>query len=477
VPPTTPVHTVLYGRTSLDRSEGRSVDAQLTELRRWAAHATIDGRPVEVVAELRDDGRSASRYATRSRPGWQQAQDLILDGRVDALAVWEASRASRDRSVWTALIAALADRGAVFVAGGKVHDPADPDDGFMLDLQAGLAVREAGVISKRTLRGKASCAAAGRPHGIVNYGYGIEHDVDTGRPIRRLIDLEQAEVVQEIARRLLAGESASSIARDLNARGVRNARGGSWVGGNITQMIQRPAYAGLRVHQGRTLDVPGTWEPILTVDQHRRLVALLTDPSRKSVRTGEHVRHLLVGVATCGVCGGRIRALTVKRKTGPVVAYNCAAKFCVTRLAAEVDKLVEAVVLGLLAREDLAAALAADDPTASAAAEEVARLKAKIEQGRRMVADDRLSLESLADIEARTRPRIAELERHARPRHVPAVVLDTAGPDAARRWAALPVAAHREIVRVLMEIKIHKSVRRNGAEPPDLRSIEITPRR
>ena len=147
---------MLYGRTSLDKSEGRSVDGQLTELRRWAAAATIDGRPVEVVAELRDDGRSASRYATKDRPGWQQAPDLILDGRVDALAVWEASRASRDRSVWAALIAALADRGARFVAGGKVHNPTDPDDGFMLDLQAGMAVRESAVISKRP--------CAGRPH-------------------------------------------------------------------------------------------------------------------------------------------------------------------------------------------------------------------------------------------------------------------------------------------------------------------------
>jgi len=98
----------------------------------------------------------------------------------------------------------------------------------------------------------------------VNYGYRIEYDPETGKPVRRVIDPVEGEIVREVAHRLLAGESASSIARDLTDREVRNPRGGRWIGGNITQMVQRPAYAGLRVHNGQTLDVPGTWEPILT---------------------------------------------------------------------------------------------------------------------------------------------------------------------------------------------------------------------
>jgi hypothetical protein len=44
--------TLLYGRTSRDKSEGRSVDDQLAELRRWASTRT----DVAVIAEHRDDG-------------------------------------------------------------------------------------------------------------------------------------------------------------------------------------------------------------------------------------------------------------------------------------------------------------------------------------------------------------------------------------------------------------------------------------
>jgi hypothetical protein len=317
--------------------------------------------------------------------------------------------------VWAALIAALVDARALLVVGGKVHDPADPDDGFMIDLGAALAVREAAITSKRTLRGVKSRAAAGRPHGVWNFGYCTEYDPETGKPLRRVLDVPKAAVVREIADRLLAGESASAIAADLNRRGVPSPHHGSkrttktgdklpvsgrWIGGNLTALAKSPAYARLRVYRGRVLpDVNATWPAILTIEQHHQLRSLLDDPARMSSRTGSHVRHLLVGVAKCGECGGRIRALTRKRKTGKIVVYNCAEKFCVTRDAALVDDLVERIVVGRLAMPDFAADVAAgaDAPDVRAAGEEVARLRAKLAEARRLVDADRLSLESLAD--------------------------------------------------------------------------------
>lgn len=149
--------TVLYGRTSNDASDGKSVDDQLSVLRKWARDT---GRTV--VAELRDDGVSASRFAgkRKKRPDWQQAMELIADDATDELAVWEISRSSRDRSVWAALIAACIDHDVDLAVDGKVHDPADPDDGFMLDLGAAMAVRESALTSKRTRRAVASRAQA-----------------------------------------------------------------------------------------------------------------------------------------------------------------------------------------------------------------------------------------------------------------------------------------------------------------------------
>jgi DNA invertase Pin-like site-specific DNA recombinase len=395
----------------------------------------------------------------------------ITDGRGNAVAVWEASRASRERRIWAALLASLEERGGYFVEYGRVHDPADPDGGFNLDMQAAHSRRESAMTRKRILRGVQARAAAGEPHGQAVYGLQIEYDPATGKAARRVLHPEQAPIVQEIARRLLAGESATQLARELTARGVPTARGTRWYASNLITLIQRPALAGLRSY-----DVTGTWPAVVTVEQHRQLVALFADPARKTTRDGSHRRSLLVGPGRCGVCGGGLRLLRRHKTKDRPLAYGCREKFCTTRNAADVDRLVELVMIELLQRPDIAERLAADDPAATGAAQEVARLAAKLDEARRMVAEDRLSLASLADLEARTLPRLEALQRAAVPRHVPTVVADTAGPDAARRWQALSFGQRRAIIGVLADVRLMPAPRRLPGAPFDPSCVQITPK-
>jgi site-specific DNA recombinase len=510
---------VLYGRTSDDESEGRSVDDQLGELRRWAA---ATGRTV--VAELRDDGISASRYANgRGRPAWQRAMDLIGGREVDELAVWEISRSTRDRTVWSALIGACIDNRVDLAVGGKVHDPADADDGFMLDLGAALAVRESAMLSKRVLRAVESRAAAGRPAGTVPYGYRRVIDPETGKTIGRELHPEQASIVEEIVRRLLAREPAERIAADLTARGVPtgtgsrwlgrhlaptlrahpehpvsreiaerldrgeqpgriaadlNTRGierpaaGVWRGGNLSKLALRPTYAGLRVHRGQVLDdVRGTWPPIITEAQHHALVAMYQAPERERFRNSTVVRHLGTGLFRCGRegCTGVMRVVV---QVGRPNAYGCRTCHKLSRHQQPVDELVEAVVIARLSRPDVLAALAGGDEQATrAAGEEVARLRRKLDEARDAWAADRLTLDSFTAMEARLRPMIADAEQRARPRIVPDEVASMAGPEAAQRWAQASVKARRRVVDALMTVTILPVGR--GGRAFDPRSIRI----
>ena len=84
-----------------------------------------------------------------------------MSGEVDELWVWEVSRASRDRPVYAALIGACMAQDVKITVNGRVHDPNDPDDAFMLDLGAALAVKESALTSKRIRRDVAARAAAG----------------------------------------------------------------------------------------------------------------------------------------------------------------------------------------------------------------------------------------------------------------------------------------------------------------------------
>lgn len=443
---------VLYGRTSQDDSEGRSVDDQLTSQRKWA-HAT--GR--RIVAELRDDGISASRYAgKKTRPDWQVAMELISTGQTDELSVWEISRSTRDRPVWSALIAACIENDVDLAVDGKVHDPADPDDGFMLDLSFSLGVRESAIISKRVRRAVDSRAAAGRPHGTLPYGYRRVLDPVTGKAIGRAKHPEQAPIVEEIARRLLEREPADAIARDLNKRGAPTASGKEWRGGNLSKLIVRPTYAGLRVYRGEVLpNVRGTWPAILSEEQHYRLLAMYADPGRDKFRNPTYAKHLGTGIFRCGRegCDGRMRV--VVQGHGKPNRYECRKCHMVSRYQPPVDDLINGLMAQYLARPDVLELLAGpDDEAMKEAASEVARLKLKLRAVRDAWDADELSLEAYRDMEARTLPKIRDAEARARPKAAPPALSRVAGPDAEQKWMDLPIGDRRALVAAFLDVRI-----------------------
>ncbi|MFJ9470015.1 recombinase family protein [Streptomyces caniferus] len=60
-------------------------------------------------------------------------------------------------------------------------------------------------------------------------------------------DPDPAKIVQEIFRRVRAGESARTISGALNARGIPGPSGGAWRHAAISRTISHPAYAGWQV--------------------------------------------------------------------------------------------------------------------------------------------------------------------------------------------------------------------------------------
>jgi outer membrane protein TolC len=137
--------------------------------------------------------------------------------------------------------------------------------------------------------------------------------------------------------------------------------------------------------------------------------------------------------------------------------------------------MVERLIVARLSQPDVQAVLAdaGRDAEVDKAAAEVARLRAKLVQARELVDADRLSLESLVDLEARTLPRITDAERRDRPAWIPGAVYEVAGPDAAARWSALPMTSRRAIVKALAEVHIHRTAPGNQHTAFDVSSVEI----
>lgn len=475
----------LYGRVSVDRNAGRSVDDQLAVGRSWA----LRGR-VQVVTEYRDDGISASSYARgKERPDWQRAMVDINASRLDVLWVWELSRATRDREVWAALIKACQKRSCLLAVDSTVYDTTDPDDAFMLDLLIGMAVRESAVTHKRVMRGVLSSMEAGRPRGKIPYGYVRTYDPGTGVLLSQQPDPATAPVVRELFARIAAGEGIHSIAQDLNRRGVptpqadRDVRRGveadrgGWTGSKIRRQVGNPGFAGYRVHRGVIVG-EADWPPLVDAELFATVTRLLANPNRRT-QNGVQPRYLLSGILECGVCGAKCRRIGNNgRPSYACHGRNFTNTACVCGRQEPIDELVVGFLLRGLSEPTGLAALT-EDTTAQVAeaAAELAALEARLEEFERSAEEpDGISANTLARMQRKYEPLIADTRARATPAWVPQAALDLIpepGGDPYQAWSELDLPTQRLVVSSLMSVTLYKDTRPRGTHGFDLSRVKI----
>lgn len=480
---------MLYGRVSKlaeGETEGRSVDSQLAAGRKWAEQTGV-----VVVGVFRDDGMSAFDPKVK-RSGWRAVMTALASGEANEVWAWEAPRASRDREVWSKLIRTCQANDALITFDSRTHDPNDADDGFMLDLMAALAVRESKVTSKRILRSVKERADRGQPHGKLPWAYRREYHPDTGRLLRQVPNEVTAPILRELARRVLSGESMYAVCNDLNARGVpspestrqRRLQGDDfplipWHASEIRDQLVSPTNAGLRAHKGVVVS-EAAWPAVLTAEQYAALRAKLVHPVAKSWRDGG-ARHLLTGIAECGVCGGRMRR--VKNRSYP--SYSCQGldkrgSSCVARLQEPLDAHVTVRVVARLQDPALVERLAELQGEADSSAGDAVRSVVELRARLRQFEEAATSVTGAMEVAAFARV-VAELSEQIRAAEsqvtgsgvVPKLVLDAAGPDAAARWDGLTVPQQRQVVRALFRVVVHRSVRRHGSRGFDDSVIEM----
>ncbi len=128
-------------------------------------------------------------------------------------------------------------------------------------------------------------------------GFGHVHDRS------RVVEIEAA-AIREAARRVLEGETLSSVVQDWNRRGLRSTTGGPWRVNALSALLIQPRLAGLHV-DGRGGPVE-MWPPIIDRATHERLVALRAS---RSLHRRPPRRSQLNGLLRCGRCGGPLHFL------------------------------------------------------------------------------------------------------------------------------------------------------------------------
>lgn len=327
--------TGLYLRISADR-EGRELGVVRQEEDGRALAQRLKSRIYRVY---KDNDIGASTRSKKPRPDYKQ---LIADakaGRIDTIIAYTSGRLTRRPREHEDLIE-LAEKYGI-----KFYYVASPS--FDLNTSAGrrvariLAANDAGEaedIAERVARAKKANAKAGKYLGGYR-AYGYEGPIknskgeitNRGRINVALVDAE-VKVYLECVDRVIAGERPSTVARDLNERGIQSPAGKQWTVGNMKRILLKKRYVifddadpekrGTLEHDGN--EYQAVWAGLITRTQYELMMSRLNDIAQKWDHGMIHGRaYLLSGILFCGQCDGPMTGSRRDASHGNARRYRC----------------------------------------------------------------------------------------------------------------------------------------------------------
>ncbi|MFI1294358.1 recombinase family protein [Streptomyces sp. NPDC020792] len=421
----------IYCRISHARDEDQTgVDRQERICRDIAERLQLRVEPAHVYV---DNNRSAWQR-NRKRPGWEEMLKAMREGDIRHVIVYHPDRLMRQPKDLEELLSIADDKRILLHGEANRRDLSDPDDRFILRIEVAHACRSSDDTSRRLKDALKDKAREGKPH-VGNRPYGYTSD---GRAIIE----EEAEIVREVFRRYLDGESPRHIAQDLTARSVLTSKGKTWQPENVRHLLSSNFVAGVRIHQGEEVGI-GAWPAIIDRgqwDEVQRLREYRAERSRDEQKRPTRY-YLLRGVATCA-CGVRMAGTNSR-----YAYYRCTRadetgkQKCNRSVSAgPLEDFVRDVAIKVLTRLDTSGyePAATTRPAADVLADE--KDSAKLEELKELwLNDDDFTT---ADFQSMRAPILKPMkERQRRTVRRPVAVLEgIAGPDAEGNWGRLEKA-------------------------------------
>ncbi|MGW4106663.1 recombinase family protein [Streptomyces sp. NPDC004976] len=419
-----------------------------------------------------DDGRSASRYATRRRDDFDRLVADLQSGPTgrqsafgaDILMLWESSRGSRQVGEWVSFIE-LCEQQTVWIwvtTHERLYNPANGRDRKALIDDAVDSEYEAYKTHRRVARAVPADAARGRPYGQAPWGLRPVYDPKNGK-LRTweadptpagATDTGRDQAVRELFEILAAGHSLSEAQRRFAARGYRNLSGRPFTREHLRSMALRHSYAGLRCHRGTVYQ--GTWDGLVPEPEFWAVRGMLTASDRATTPGGE-LLHTVTAVLTCSRCA---TLMPPRYEKGKPAAYRC--NGCGMRIqTAGVDELLigtrdaPGVLLAYLARPDVYEQLRAPDSDDGAVRQvqaDLARARVERDELQGATGETLAEVRLLAASLAKKEQQVLELEARERELLLPAAVLSLVQPgrDVWDSWEAAPVRARRMVARLIL---------------------------
>ncbi|MEH0520533.1 recombinase family protein [Streptomyces stelliscabiei] len=466
--PTSPANgatrAVIYCRISQDRTgAGLGVDRQ-----RQDCEALAERNGWQVVEVYVDNDVSA--FSGKLRKDYRRMLDDLDQGTATVVIVWHTDRLTRSIVELEEYIE-LSDRRGIAthtVQAGTI-DLATPSGRMTARILGAVARQESEHKGHRVARARQQRALAGEwSGGIRPFGWGVptgetrtKLDRKTGEEIEApVLDMnqvvpEEAEALRHWTDTILSGGSVRALVKWCADKGVTTTRGNPVSHTEVRAMLMRPRNAGIAVYKGEEVG-PGAWEPIVEETKFRAVVAILTDPSRKTT-TGAQPKWVGSMLYRCGRqgCG---TGMTVTQSGGrQYPSYRCPTGHGGGRRAEIVDRHVEDTIVERLERDDAHELLlpGPDDI-------DTAGLQAEAEQIRQRMRDlgglfgaGQLELAPFTEGMETARAQLDGVTRQlARAATVDPLVGLVGAPDVRKAWRALELDRQRNVLRALVEVTL-----------------------
>lgn len=237
-----------------------------------------------------------------NRPEMQRLLDDVANGLYHGVVCVEIERLSRGNQLdQCEILDAFKGSNTKIYTLNKIYDLSSEDmDEEFFEFALFMSRREYKTITRRMQRGRLQATKEGYYIGN-NLPYGFNKTrVDKGYIL--VPNAIEADVVRLIFDRYINGVGTSTIAKELNDKGIKTKNGSFWVNTRIMDIIKNKIYIGLIHSTKLDIWVEGKHEPIIEPAIFEKAQALHAVKSPK-VRKNDKIKNPFAGLIKCGCCG------------------------------------------------------------------------------------------------------------------------------------------------------------------------------
>jgi site-specific DNA recombinase len=217
--------------SSADQVKGTSLDEQKRQI---VAYAYLKG--IELLGVLVDPAVKGE-VPIHLRSQGRILVEAIDNGSINCVIITKLDRAFRSASDCLVCIEAWEKKNIglhILNIGGQCIDTTTTTGKFFITVMAGAAELEKNLIKDRCNSGRQARKSEGKRIGEIPFGYNLAPDNKTLIP-----DLGEQRLISEVKSLKAQGLSLRAIARELNDRGIKGKKGGTWQSNQVKAILSR----------------------------------------------------------------------------------------------------------------------------------------------------------------------------------------------------------------------------------------------